>query len=480
MTSISWNEVRDRALRFSREWAGATDEERDKQTFWNEFFEVFGIPRKSVATFEKAVAKAEGGYGFVDLFWRGVLLVEHKSAGRNLSKAESQAFDYIAELTHRGLHEEVPRYVILSDFRTFVLFDLEPDKSDDLPPDDEGRRIRVVRFPLTDLSKMVRELAFIKGEQPVRLDPDDPANLKATQLLADLHDALASSGFNGHSLERQLERYRDRVPRLDLMIDEHHHRVIEDHRTAVLAVPNAQPDWLMVLSESEDEIQRLTLEFSQESEDAPANTPQHELDLFDELVQMYLREYRRYFIITRLIEHGTEYSLDLILSNNGHVSATDVRVDIDFPESCLVVEDDDRDTYGKAPKPIRPRASWLRRREPRQLSTMASVYTPAMIAYTPATIAPVPYRPPDPYRGPLYSIDEDGTYIGVCVPRKTYNDVQFEADKLRHGEPWKLPRLILFLAPTEASALHASVTLHCDEYPAPDEQKLVFVLGEVE
>lgn len=61
MTAISWNEVRDRAVRFSREWAGATAEERDKQTFWNEFFEVFGVPRKSVATFEQAVASGMAG-----------------------------------------------------------------------------------------------------------------------------------------------------------------------------------------------------------------------------------------------------------------------------------------------------------------------------------------------------------------------------------------------------------------------------------
>ena len=148
MSSISWNEVCDRALRFALEWADATDEQRDKQTFWNEFFQVFGIPRKSVATFERAVAKADGGYGFIDLFWRGVLLVEHKRAGHKLSKAESQAFDYIAELTREGLHEEVPRYVILSDFRTFVLFDLEPDKPEGLAPDDRSRRVRAVEFPL--------------------------------------------------------------------------------------------------------------------------------------------------------------------------------------------------------------------------------------------------------------------------------------------------------------------------------------------
>lgn len=206
MIAVSWNEIRDRALRFSLEWANATDEERDKQTFWNEFFEVFGVPRKSVATFEKAVATARGSHGFIDLFWRGVLLVEHKSAGQRLSKAESQAFDYIAELTRAGLHDEVPRYVIVSDFQRIVLFDLEPGGAEALLPESEDRRLRVVDFPLSEFPARVREFAFIKGETPLHLNPEDPANLRATQLLADLHDALTDSGFTGHALERVLVR----------------------------------------------------------------------------------------------------------------------------------------------------------------------------------------------------------------------------------------------------------------------------------
>ncbi|MEO0054574.1 MAG: hypothetical protein RLZZ50_521, partial [Verrucomicrobiota bacterium] len=58
--SLSWNEVRDRAIRFARDWAASSDEERDKQSFWNAFFDVFGVPRRSVATFEHAVANARG------------------------------------------------------------------------------------------------------------------------------------------------------------------------------------------------------------------------------------------------------------------------------------------------------------------------------------------------------------------------------------------------------------------------------------
>ncbi|MFA6288560.1 MAG: DNA methyltransferase [Opitutaceae bacterium] len=204
--SLSWNEVRDRAIRFSRDWSTSTDEERDKQTFWNAFFDVFGVPRRSVATFEHAVANARGSYGFLDLFWPGVLLVEHKSRGASLAKAESQAFSYVLDLVRDGRHDAVPRYIVLCDFARVALYDLEPEDQRDLPLFDDGRAYRLTEFALKDLHRHARDFAFIKGEKPVRLDPEDPANLKATQLLANLHDALEATGYTGHALERTLVR----------------------------------------------------------------------------------------------------------------------------------------------------------------------------------------------------------------------------------------------------------------------------------
>lgn len=65
MPQISWNEVRDRAIRFSRDWVDAKREESDKQTFWNEFFDVFGIRRRDVALFESSVARVKGTCGIL-------------------------------------------------------------------------------------------------------------------------------------------------------------------------------------------------------------------------------------------------------------------------------------------------------------------------------------------------------------------------------------------------------------------------------
>ena len=82
---LSWQEIRANAGAFSREYADATYERGETQTFYNDFFKVFGVTRRKVATFEEPVKKLGDRQGFIDLFWKGVLLVEQKSAGRDLA-----------------------------------------------------------------------------------------------------------------------------------------------------------------------------------------------------------------------------------------------------------------------------------------------------------------------------------------------------------------------------------------------------------
>lgn len=190
--SLSWNEIRHNAIRFAREWEGATSESADKQTFWNEFFAVFGIPRKTVASFEVPVLKTSGNFGKIDMLWKGVLLVEHKSAGEDLGEAKTQAFDYLQALGTEGRHRDVPRYVVVSDFARIVLRGLE-----------EGT---CLTFPLTDLHRHIHAFAFIPGYQQHKFKEEDPINAEAAELLGELHDALEAGGFSGHDLERFLVR----------------------------------------------------------------------------------------------------------------------------------------------------------------------------------------------------------------------------------------------------------------------------------
>ena len=118
---LSWNEIRARAARFADEWSDARYEKGETQSFYNDLFEVFGVKRRRVASFEEPVKLLGAKRGFIDLFWKGVLLVEQKSAGRSLTPAKAQALDYFP-----GLKEaELPRYILLSDFQTFELHDLD-------------------------------------------------------------------------------------------------------------------------------------------------------------------------------------------------------------------------------------------------------------------------------------------------------------------------------------------------------------------
>lgn len=190
---LSWNEIRNRAVSFSKEWSEATSEQGDRQTFWNEFFEVFGIKRKTVASFEQPVKNLKGQWGYIDLFWKGMLLVEHKSRGKSLAKANSQAMDYIQGLVTSGRAEECPRYVIVSDFDQIALHDLSEGES--------------LEFKLAEFHKHVSAFGFIPGYKQSKLgDVEDPINVRAVEIMGELHDALEAGGYSGHDLERFLVR----------------------------------------------------------------------------------------------------------------------------------------------------------------------------------------------------------------------------------------------------------------------------------
>jgi len=194
--SLSWNEIRTRAIQFSKDWSGEKREGAESQSFWNDFFNVFGVRRRTVAAFEEKVRNLKGRFGFIDLFWRGKLLVEHKSRGASLEKAASQAFEYIQCLKDENRDDEIPRYVIVSDFSSIVLYDLEPDEDD--PP--------VLEFPLSELHKHIHAFAFIPGYKVHRFEKEDPANIRAAELMGGIHDALAANGYTGAPLERFLVR----------------------------------------------------------------------------------------------------------------------------------------------------------------------------------------------------------------------------------------------------------------------------------
>ncbi len=185
---ISLNEIRRRADVFSHEFAQETDEKGEAAPFWEKFFDVFGVSRRRVASFEYRVKKADGAQGFIDVFWPGVLLAEHKTQGRDLDKAYEQALGYLD-----GLKDgELPRYIIVSDFARMRIYDLE--EKDEF------------EFPLSEFSKHIERFGFISGYEVQKYEEEEQASIKAAELMADFHNAIAETGYEGHSLEVFLTR----------------------------------------------------------------------------------------------------------------------------------------------------------------------------------------------------------------------------------------------------------------------------------
>jgi len=185
---LNWNEIKSRALLFSKTWADACNENSQAKPFWIDFFEIFGITNKRVATFELNVKKLNGAQGFVDLFWPGVLLVEHKSLGKDLDKALGQAVGYL----HHLKEYELPQLVVVCDFARFRVRILATGET--------------VKFELQHLHKHVKLFGLLAGYKVQDIRAEDPVNIKAAERMGRLHDALKASGYSGHALEVLLVR----------------------------------------------------------------------------------------------------------------------------------------------------------------------------------------------------------------------------------------------------------------------------------
>jgi hypothetical protein len=207
---LAWPEIRKRALAFAHEYRDAVQEDEDAQSFWNEFFDVFGKRRRGTARFEYKVRKraaalpaGEGaapeapdlGRGRIDLFWPGVLLAESKSRHKNLDDAYAQALEYIGNLPAY----ERPQYIFTSDFARLRLYDLRGKTVYPTAADH-------VEIPVAELGKHVRLFGFMAGYEQRTYQEQDPVNRTAAERMGKLHDQLEASGYRGADLERYLVR----------------------------------------------------------------------------------------------------------------------------------------------------------------------------------------------------------------------------------------------------------------------------------
>lgn len=124
--ALSLNEIKIRTQQFVLNWkdkAATAREEADAQTFENEFFAIFGVPRNKIAVFEHKVKLLDGSNGYIDLFWKGYILIEMKSPDKDRKKAFEQAKAYANALQNA----DMPKGILICDFVHFDYYHLEKD-----------------------------------------------------------------------------------------------------------------------------------------------------------------------------------------------------------------------------------------------------------------------------------------------------------------------------------------------------------------
>ena len=186
------------AQNFAAYYKDQTDERREKDTFWNEFFAIFGIDRKNVAHFEYPVKDPADNTQFVDIFWEGIFLAEHKSANKNLTKAKEQAERYLQEIG-RTKPSALPEYYAVSDFAHFHLYRRVPE---------EGAENQW-QFPLEELPEYITRgvFDFMLGIEAKVRQIQEEANIQAAAAIGRLHDALKEEGiYEEHELRLFITR----------------------------------------------------------------------------------------------------------------------------------------------------------------------------------------------------------------------------------------------------------------------------------
>ena len=188
---IQKRDIRENAARFARRWAGTTRETAEAQTFWNEFFAIFGVDRKLVGQFELHARRVStGGIGSIDLFLPQKMAVEHKSAGKSLDAAMTQLLDYLPSVPDG----ESPRLLVTCDFANFMFEDLETRESG--------------VFTLADLPDHVDLFWWLAGHDvpSEQYETEEDLNFAATLLMRDLHDELLQGGYDDHGRRVWLTR----------------------------------------------------------------------------------------------------------------------------------------------------------------------------------------------------------------------------------------------------------------------------------
>lgn len=191
--TLSINAIRERCVKFAYDWSDCVgDEKQDGHEFMRELMKCFGITKRKAISYERRSNRASTGrQGYIDALIPGKALIEMKSAGKDLDRAEEQALDYIHDLAD----VETPRLLIISDFRHVRIVDLDSEMATD-GSGDAGR----TEFRLAQLPDHVDDLKFLAGYGMVQVGSreQEEASIRAARVMADLYEALDGSGYSDH------------------------------------------------------------------------------------------------------------------------------------------------------------------------------------------------------------------------------------------------------------------------------------------
>jgi hypothetical protein len=176
---------RNAAAAFADKWKSYTDEKQYAESFWREFFMTLcGVDDEQIAGIEyqkRVKSTISGNQEYIDVYWKNVALIEHKTAGLNLDKAELQARGYWLSLPP-GYR---PKTIIVCDFLNFRLIDVALNRTHD--------------FPLSKLPENIHRFeAIISGNRTRISEEEITVDQVAAKLMANLYLELEDHGFEGH------------------------------------------------------------------------------------------------------------------------------------------------------------------------------------------------------------------------------------------------------------------------------------------
>lgn len=177
----------------ARKYANITSEKQFAQSFWRDIFrQVCGI-HDLIAVgieFEYPVrSHLNGNIKFIDALWPGIVLIEHKSAGEDLDKAEQQAREYLMFLEAA----KRPPVIILSDFVRMRIIEVIAGNTNE--------------FLLTELPANVGRLERIIGDSGLgSARVEVAADTRAANLMSELFVQFEKAGYTGHDVSVFLVR----------------------------------------------------------------------------------------------------------------------------------------------------------------------------------------------------------------------------------------------------------------------------------